>query len=128
MIRLARVAGKGRGLLAERSIPAGSCLERAPAVRLSAADRAQFDRSAFFAYYFADPETFEAGGGHPALVAFGLLTFCNHAENPNAIVRWEEDDIGLWGRLEALRDIEAGEEVTLFYTNIGEYSENDLFF
>lgn len=127
MIRLARVPGKGRGLLATRPIPAGTCLERAPAVRLSAADRALFDRSGFFAYYFADPAGFAAGGGHDALVAFGQLTFCNHAAHPNASVRWEEDEIGLWARLEALRAIGEGEEVTLYYTNIAEYSQSDLF-
>lgn len=126
MIRLSKVSGKGRGLLAARPIPAGSCLERAPAVRLSAADRALLDRSGLFAYYFADPETF-GDGGHGALIAFGQLTFCNHAAHPNATVRWEEDEIGLWARLEALRDIGEGEEITLYYTNISEYSQNDLF-
>lgn len=126
MFRLSKVPGKGRGLLADRPIAAGTCLERAPAVRLPPEDRARLDRSGFFAYYFADPREFGAGR-HGALVAFGQLTFCNHADNPNAEVRWEEDAVGLWAQLVALRNIAIDEEITLFYTNIAEYSAADLF-
>lgn len=127
MFRLANVAGKGRGLVADRPIAAGCRLERAPAVRLGAEDRAHLDQTAFFAYYFADPQHFGAPGGHDALVAFGQLTFCNHAEQPNAVVHWEEDEAGLWAVLEAIVDIATGEEITLFYTNVSEYSAADLF-
>src|SRR3546814_5650236 len=63
-----------------------------------------------------------------AFIAFGSLTFCNHAEKPNAAVRWETDATGPWAVLEALRDIADGEEITLFYTNIAEYADEDLFF
>ena len=129
MIRLASIAGKGRGLLADRPIVAGTLMERAPAVRLSAEDRARVDRTALFPYCFADPATFgQAGSGHAAFVVFGALTFCNHADKPNAAVRWESDQAGLWALLEALRDIAAGEEITLFYTNIAEYEADDFLF
>ena len=134
MFRLEKVPGKGRGLLASGPITAGTCLERAPAVSLTAEDRRQLDRTGFFPYYFADPRTSEedaappdAPDGPAALVAFGLLTFCNHAASPNAEVRWEDDDVGLWALLVALQDIAAGEEITLFYTNISEYSAANLF-
>lgn len=136
MIRLASIPGKGRGLLADTAIAAGTVIERAPAVRLAAADRALVDRTALFAYTFVDPEAFDpaaaAGGsapaaGHDCLLAFGQLTFCNHAEQPNAAIRWSSDDVGLWASLEALRSIAAGEEITLHYTNISEYSAADLF-
>ncbi|MEO3430130.1 SET domain-containing protein-lysine N-methyltransferase [Pelagibius sp. CAU 1746] len=127
MFKLAMVPGKGRGLLAERPIAAGSCLERAPAVRLGAGDRALLDQTAFFAYYFAEPRHFGSRSAHDALVVFGRLTFCNHSESPNAVVHWEEDRDGLWAVLEAIADIAIGEEITLFYTNISEYSASDLF-
>jgi len=127
MFRLDLIAGKGRGLLASRPIPAGTCIERAPVVRLSVKDRALLDQTALFAYHFADPEKFGADGGHDCFVAFGQLTFCNHSAQPNATVRWSEDDVGIWASLEALSDILPDEEITLFYTNIAEYSAADLF-
>jgi hypothetical protein len=130
MFRLARIAGKGRGLLASQAIPAGTEIERAPAVRLAAEDRAIIDRTALFPYCFADPASFgfRDGARHAGFVAFGGLTFCNHAANPNAAVRWESDEVGLWAVLQALRDIAEGEEITLFYTNIAEYEAEDFFF
>jgi SET domain len=130
MFRLARIAGKGRGLLASEAIAAGSVIERAPVVRLADADRAVVDRTALFAYTFVDPEAFgpdTPGEGHDCLLAFGNLTFCNHSAQPNATVRWMSDDVGWWASLEALRSIAADEEITLYYTNISEYSAGDLF-
>lgn len=60
-------------------------------------------------------------------LVFGLASFCNHAEKPNASVKWVENEIGLWSHLIAQKDIKEGEEVTLFYTNIDEYSEAEKF-
>ena len=126
MFRLAMVPGKGRGLLASQVIDAGACIERVPAVRLSAADRASIDRTALFPYTFVEPETF-GQGRHGCLLAFGSLTFCNHSESPNAAVYWREADGGLWAELEALREIAPDEEITLSYTNISEYSAGNQF-
>lgn len=128
MFRLGKIAGKGRGLLASRAIGAGTLIERAPAVRLSAADRAVLDGTGLFPYYFADPAGYEGRGAHDGLIAFGALTFCNHSANPNAAVRWTSDPLGLWAELAALRDIAEGHEITLFYTNIGEYADEDFQF
>lgn len=134
MFRLARIAGKGRGLLARGRIGAGTVVERAPAVRLSAAERRLVDQTALFPYCFADPDAFAgpaAGEGtdsHDGFFVFGSLTFCNHAADPNAAVRWLTDDIGFWALLEARRDIADGEEITLFYTNIADYAAEDFLF
>lgn len=129
MYRLARIAGKGRGVLACRTIPAGTVIERAAAVRLSPEDRALLDRTALFPYSFVDPASFGLPEArHAAFVAFGGLTFCNHSDRPTAAVRWDSDETGLWAVLEARRDIAAGEEITLFYTNITEYEAEDFFF
>lgn len=126
MFKLAIIQGKGRGLLATQTIASGTVIERAPAVRLPASERDLIERSKLFPYVFADPGSF-GSGNHEVLVAFGHLTFCNHAEQPNAVVQWEADDVGHWARLEALRDISAGDEISLFYTNISEYSATDLY-
>ncbi|MGK7954302.1 MAG: hypothetical protein AB4063_03415 [Crocosphaera sp.] len=42
-------------------------------------------------------------------------------------MEWVENEVGLWSHLIAQKDIEVGEEVTLFYTNIDEYSEAKKF-
>src|SRR3546814_13703504 len=75
------------------------------------------DGTALFPYTFADPVSFgrTEAAAHAAFIAFGSLTFCNHAEKPNAAVRWETDATGPWAVLEARRDIADGEELTLFY-------------
>src|SRR3546814_18891205 len=73
------------------------------------------DGTALFPYTFADPVSFgrTEAAAHAAFIAFGSLTFCNHAEKPNTAVRWETDATGPWAVLEALRDIADGEEITL---------------
>ncbi len=101
-------------------------MERAPGLRLPGDQRHLIDRTALFPYYFADPSTFAVQETYDCLLAFGCLTCCNHADDPNAAVSWKEDGIGLWAELHALRDIAAAEEVTLRYTNIAEYRAADL--
>ena len=131
MLRVDQIPGKGRGLRADRAIPADTEMERAPAIRLPAGQRALLDQTGIFPYYFADPAAYggeDAGKeGADCLFAFGRLTFCNHAAEPNAAVTWIEDSLGFWAVLTAIRDIAANEEITLFYTNIADYKSGDLF-
>ena len=130
MFKVVQVPGKGRGLLATETLPAGCVIERVPAVRLGPEDRTKVDSTALFAYTFADPAEFADGtpeSDRDCLLAFGSLTFCNHSERPNAVIRWSADEVGLWASLEALQSILPGEEITLYYTNISEYSASDLF-
>ncbi|HIC79724.1 MAG TPA: SET domain-containing protein [Kiloniellaceae bacterium] len=126
MLRIAAFAGKGRGVEATRAIAGGTVMERAPALRLPGDQRRLIDQTGLFPYYFAEPSAFTAGGAYDCLLAFGSLTCCNHADEPNAAVIWTEDTIGLWAELHALRDIAEAEEVTLRYTNISVYRAADL--
>ncbi len=128
MVRIGAVPGKGRGVLASGPIAKGTLIERAAAVRLPATERPLLDQTGVFAYYFADPAAFGKGDSHDCFLAFGALTFCNHAAEPNAAVSWEEDEVGLWALLHAVADIGEAEEVTLFYTNIDEYGSAEVFF
>ena len=59
MLQVDQIPGKGRGLRASQAIPAGTCIERAPAVRLPASERAQLDQTGVFPYYFADPAGYD---------------------------------------------------------------------
>ena len=127
MLRVDQIPGKGRGLRAEQAIAAGTELERAPAVRLPAAEQALLDQTGIFPYYFADPSGYGNEAGVDCLFAFGRLTFCNHAAEPNAEVTWTNNSLGFWAVLTAIRDIAQDEEITLFYTNIADYKSGDLF-
>ncbi len=127
MLRVATFAGKGRGVEATRAIACGTMMERAPGLRLPGHQRQLIDQTGLFPYYFAEPAAFTAGAAYDCLMAFGCLTCCNHADDPNAAVTWTEDSIGLWAELHALRHIAEAEEVTLRYTNISEYRAADLF-
>lgn len=127
MLRVDQVPGKGRGVRANQPIAAGTLIESAPAVRLPPSEQALLDQTGVFPYYFADPAAYGPQGSADCLLAFGSLTFCNHAAEPNAEVAWLENAAGFWATLTALRDIAEDEEVTLFYTNIAEYKSGDLF-
>jgi hypothetical protein len=97
-VELRRVKGKGRGVFARRPILTGEVIERAPVLVLPAGGGPGDD-------------CFEWGEGTWAL-ALGYGSLYNHSYEPNA--RYE--DVG--GRTKcfvALRDIAAGEEITVNY-------------
>ena len=103
-IEVKRVRGKGRGVFARRSIEAGEVIETCPVLVLPA-DSVE-DVSAGIGGY-----VFEWGHGKLAL-ALGYGSLYNHSYRPNA--RY----VDLAGRIKlftALRDIAAGEEITVNY-------------
>ena len=103
-IEVKRVRGKGRGVFARRSIEAGEVIETCPVLVLPA-DSVE-DVSAGIGGY-----VFEWGRGKLAL-ALGYGSLYNHSYRPNA--RY----VDLAGRTKlftALRDIAAGEEITVNY-------------
>jgi uncharacterized protein len=103
-VEVRRVRGKGRGVFARRPIEAGEVIETCPVLVLPAG--AVEDVSAAIGSY-----VFEWGRGELAL-ALGYGSLYNHSYRPNA--RYE----GLAGRIKvftAIRDIAAGEEITVNY-------------
>ncbi len=105
-VEVRQVRGKGRGVFARRSIPEGEVIETCPVLVLPAEQVGDDPaRHALAAY------TFEWGRETVAL-ALGYGSLYNHSYQPNA--RYE--DVG--GRTKlfvALRDIAAGEEITVNY-------------
>jgi SET domain-containing protein len=102
---------KGRGIFATGKIAAGTVIEEAPVVVLSAADCAALDRTILYEYYFhwdGDPD----GDGRGAL-GLGLVTLCNHSSRPKARVTRNLDRDTL--SLVALLPLDAGDEVTIDY-------------
>lgn len=106
-LRLVEIDGKGRGVVALEPIMAGALLEIAPVIPL-APDSQPSRSSVLYDYPFLwdDPPYIEA-------IALGLISMINHSDQPNA--QFETDIGNRVVRLTALRDIEAGEEVTFDY-------------
>ncbi|MGP1394876.1 MAG: SET domain-containing protein-lysine N-methyltransferase [Inquilinaceae bacterium] len=102
----------GRGLFALGTIEAGTLIERACSVEVAPDQAPALDAMRPVGdFYFEHPEDKRAG-----LMAFGLMSLCNHANAPNADVRWARDkDIGWVADLVALDTIAAGEEITYRY-------------
>jgi SET domain-containing protein len=104
--------GRGRGLFAHEAIAKGEVLERACTVYIDAAQAPALDKMLPLGdFYFEHPLSKQEG-----LMVLGLASLCNHADDPNADVRFEDGGaLGWIAVLHALRDIGAGEEITYRY-------------
>lgn len=122
MIDVRHIPKKGRGLIAVQPIYAGTLIEVAPVASFPAEERAIVDKTSVFPYYFIQPSEYRQSKESRGHFVFGIVSLCNHADEPNACVKWVENEVGLWTHLMALKDIEPGEEVTMYYTNVDEYS------
>ncbi|NES70087.1 MAG: SET domain-containing protein [Okeania sp. SIO2D1] len=127
MIEVKKIPHKGRGIIATQDIPEGALLEVAPVEIFPFEPKQTIDETEIFKYYFVSPSEYSKSKNANRYLVFGLASFCNHAEKPNACVEWVENEVGLWAHLIADKDINKGEEVTLFYTNINEYSDAQKF-
>jgi SET domain-containing protein len=105
-IEVRQVRGKGRGVFARRPIEDGEIIERVPVIVLPAEHVGDDpNHNPLVGYVFA------WGRGTVAL-ALGYGSLYNHSFEPNA--RYE--DVGVrTKRFVAIRDIRAGEEITVNY-------------
>jgi hypothetical protein len=104
--------GRGRGLFATAPHAAGSLLERCCTIPLTSAQCDALEGILPLGdYYFRHPANGEEG-----LLLLGLISLANHAEEPNALVRYvHSEGIGWIAELVALRPIASGEEITHRY-------------
>ena len=98
----------GRGVFTAAPIAEGSLIEVCPVIALSGKDRGQIDRTGLYDYYFIWGEE-----DQQCAIALGYGSLYNHSFEPNAEYRADFD--GLTLDFYALKDIEAGEEVTVNY-------------
>jgi SET domain-containing protein len=106
-IRVAESPGRGRGLVAAAAIREGELLEVAPVIPLRREELGERSKGIYsYAFDWPDPPYAEA-------VALGIVSLVNHSKPPNA--DFEIDLPKRTIRLFALRDIAAGEEVTIDY-------------
>lgn len=124
MIEVQRIPGKDRGVVAKQHLSKETVIEIAPVSIIPAENLFALDRTEVFKYYFVRPTEYDENHSFRGYLVFGLASLCNHSDRPNAQVSWIVDAVGLWCYLKTQRDIGAGEEVTLFYTNIDEYSRS----
>lgn len=102
------VAGKGRGVFAGEKIFCGEMIESSPAIVFSESEWKHIKDTIFTYYCYLWGEGYKEGA---LVLGFGSLY--NHSYEPNAqYVRRE--DIKTMDYV-ALRDIEAGEEITINY-------------
>lgn len=105
-IEVRNIRGKGRGVFARRVIRRGEEIERVPVLLIDAAELRNHDGWVGLASYCFFWDT-----GRYAL-ALGYGSLYNHSYRPNA----RYDDAGRMTKVfTALRDIAAGEEITVNY-------------
>jgi SET domain-containing protein len=105
-IEVKRVQGKGRGVFARRLIREGEVIERVPVLVLPVAETKNGSAPSRLAGY-----CFQWGRGTVA-VALGYGSLYNHSYKPNA--RYD-DESGQTKVFTAIREIVAGEEITVNY-------------
>lgn len=114
---------KGRGVFCTTAIKPGTVLEVTPAIILNEKATDAVDKTVLVNYTFSTGKVSmrtrrQAKLKNPAnasAVVMGMASFCNHCENPNAEIVWEEQDGSLYYILRATRAIPKGTEVCTTY-------------
>lgn len=107
MFEVRRSRRHGRGLFATEPIPRDTLLMQAPVLLIAAEQRAALQET------IVDDYVYEWDEDGTAALVLGVSSMCNHAEEPNAYL-WLVPD-GPSAELVALKDIAAGEEITVSY-------------
>lgn len=106
LIELRNVPGKGRGVFATQDIAEGDEIERVPVLVMPANDALHDDISDLLSHYVFEWEEGTVG------LALGFGSMYNHSYTANG----RYDDVGKQTKLyTAVRDIAAGEEITINY-------------
>lgn len=106
LIEVRKIRSKGRGIFANDFIPAGTIFERAPVLVMPAKEVNGDQEDTVLSHYMF------AWGKNTVAIALGFGSLYNHSYSPNA--RYE-DVSGQMKNYIAIRDIQAGEEVTINY-------------
>jgi SET domain-containing protein len=99
---------KGRGLVATQEIPAAAAIVTCPVIVYDDEDAGRISKTRLGDYNFR----FGARQNR-ACIVLGVISLCNHAEDPNAEVVCHETELTV--TLVALRVIASGEEICIRY-------------
>ena len=114
---------KGRGVFCKTAIKRGEILEVTPALVLNEKATTLADKTALLNYTFiiggiSKAQRKRAGmknSGKASAVVMGILSFCNHGEEPNAEILWEERAGTLYYLLRATKNIPKRTEICTTY-------------
>ena len=108
---------KGRGVFTRKAILADTVVETAPVIVMSRADREHLDKTLLHDYLFEwQPE-----GADMCCMALGLVPLYNHSSEANCEYFMDYDNTTM--SVHAVRDIAAGEELTVNYN--GNWNNTD---
>jgi uncharacterized protein len=108
MVYVQNSQGKGRGVFARRPIARAEIIERAVVLIVPARECNYIKNTILSNYLFS----FGTNKEH-AVIPMGCGSLYNHSYNPNAV--YEVRDAEMVVQFKALRDIQAGEEITVNY-------------
>lgn len=108
MLHVIETPGKGRGIMTDTPIAKGATIEKAPVLFVPAEQWPAVEQTVFYHYCYSwGPES-----QHAAL-ALGFGSLYNHSYEPAAVYVKHLD--AMLVEFVALRDIAAGEEITINY-------------
>ena len=107
LVQLIPIPGKGRGVVARRSIPKGTLIEAAPVIRMKRRDTLTSETVlSQYPFEWDEPPYVQA-------FALGWVGLFNHSDTPNCRVETDSDDqvIRIW----TTTDLKRGTELTHNY-------------
>jgi SET domain-containing protein len=120
-IAVEQLRNKGRGVVAQSAFAAGQTIERCPVIVIPASETPLIRDTRLAQYYFEWGDDCKQ-----AAIALGYGSLYNHSYSPNA--RYEFRELEEHLEFIALRDIPAGEEITINYNNLGPSASQPLRF
>lgn len=106
---IGQTQAKGRGMFTSRNIKAGTIIEKAPVIVMSAEDRAMLDKTLLYNYIFE----WNPAGQNLCCMALGTVPIYNHSYASNCEYFMDYDAEEMY--IKTVADINAGEELTINY-------------
>lgn len=115
LLYVAQTADKGLGVFASVDIVAGQVLEVAPVLFFDKDDQALIDKTQLYNYYFSTSFLPQPDAKKAGCLVMGTLSFCNHADSPNAVLEKIAGDSLTLFKLVARQDIPRHTEILITY-------------
>jgi uncharacterized protein len=100
---------KGRGVFTKKALKAETVLETSPVIVMSATDRKLLDQTLLHDYIFE----WQPAGEEMCCMALGWVPIYNHSYDSNCEYFMNYDEQTIY--IQTVRDIKAGEELTINY-------------